>query len=54
MAEGEVRLRIDDIGESLADLIDLPRLQLMSCARIEVEDRLPRVILAISGATVRP
>ena len=54
MTEGEVRLCIDDIGESLADLIDLSRLQFVLRAGIEVEDRLPRVLLTIAGSTVCP
>ena len=54
MTKGKVGLRVDDIGEGLADLIDLARLQLMLLARVEVEDRLSRVLLAITGRTVCP
>src|SRR5260370_1176839 len=52
--EGGGRLRIQDTGEGLADLVALARLDLMSWACVEEEDRMSRVLLAIAGGTVCP
>src|ERR1700759_3062975 len=54
VAEGEVRLCIDHIGEGLTYLIDLAWLQLLFCPGIEIKDSLPSLFFAIARRTVHP